>query len=114
MKIRTSKLQGIALDYMVAGCEARDKSYLDHFAGGWHLNRSLRYSTNPAQAWPIIDRERIYIKPNKSNKLWRAYVIRDHGIEHSYLGETGLIAAMRCRVSITLGETVEIPDELML
>ena len=96
-----------------------------------------------AQAGPIIEREDIVIlrecdgygvdsdgfTTSERFKIWRA--VREQGGQQStwfaeyerdvlyydahegHTGTTPLVAAMRCYVASKLGDTVEIPDELM-
>lgn len=109
MKIKTSELSGKALDYVVALCEGRDKTYLDYFGSQWHLNKSLCYSSNWSQGGPIIERARIELLPAVGGYLASHYTNQ----EQSYIGNTLLIAAMRCYVALKLGDSVDIPDELL-
>ena len=68
-------------------------------------------STNPAQAWPIIDRLGITLSPhvceNRVVTSWKAYqdwpIIRTGDIQ---LGPTGLIAAMRFYLDTCLDKQV--------
>ena len=70
-------------------------------------------STNWAQGGPIIERERIHIRPDVSTQNFRAFVIRSpEGQQCRYIGATPLVAAMRCFVAIELGEEVELPESL--
>jgi len=78
---------------------------------------SFRYSINPAQAWPIIERERIEIirgnplyfpKGNENGDFYEPLWIA--GKQH---GQTSLIAAMRCYVASKLGDEVDVPEELL-
>jgi len=106
--MKTSELQGAALDWAVAKCEVgEDISEIDdpHF-----------YSTDWAQGGPIIEREGITITPysihNGVIREWKAG--RDWPMSHSpyYFGTTPLIAAMRCYVAFELGNEVEIFNEV--
>jgi len=106
--MKTSELQGAALDWAVAKCEGRDKTYMDHFTSAWHLNKSLRYSSNWAQGGPIIERE-IYSFSSDDNSTTK-YAWHKDNKTRAY-GDTFLIAAMRCFVSSKLGDEVEIPEE---
>lgn len=115
MKIKTAELQGRALDWAVAKCEGRGKTYMDYFASQWHLNKSLRYSSAWATGGPIIDREKIGVYPSQSmSGEWASrpnYEIYP-STPHMY-GPTSLTAAMRCYVASKLGDEVEVPDELI-
>ncbi len=71
---------------------------------------------------PIIDREGISTRLNhKQAQLWEAYIWlptqhdQSEADSNSYtaFGTTALIAAMRCFCCSKLGDTVEVPDELL-
>lgn len=103
--MRTSELTGAALDWAVAKCEGYESG-----CGG-----VIPYSTDWAQAGPIIEREKIYVKPTtRLVKGWRTYQLDETGggICNSQYGPTPLVAAMRCYVASRLGEFVYIPEEL--
>jgi len=114
MKIKTNELIGLALDWAVANCEGYTATIKPtevvyvHPNGTWHHNGNWRPTTNWAQAGPIIEREEIGVF--KGAGVWLA----EHNIlEGCFIGTTPLIAAMRCFVALTLGDEVEIPDELL-
>lgn len=102
-----SELSGADLDYWVAKSlgyrhiidkyETADDMFVCYFVD-WSP------STNPAQGWPIIERDKIKICP-QINDNWYAFkglLVTQNGMQ----GETSLIAAMRCRVASVYGETV--------
>ena len=122
MRIKTSELSGIQLDWAVAKCEAvdiippeRGQRYLYSqafgncyapsraCAGGWNISG------------PIIERERIasectFVDGQADGNRWFAEV---GSIGESFMeGPTALIAAMRCYVASRLGDEVDIPEEL--
>jgi hypothetical protein len=108
MKLRTSELTDAALDWAVTKCMGFDHSVTSSEWGMWG------WATDWAQGGPIIEREKIFVKPT-INKGWRSYQ-RDpfgNGICHSQYGPTPLIAAMRCYVASKLGDEVDVPDELI-
>lgn len=162
MKVKTSELNGVALDWAVAKCEGlltpihgesvpRVVFYSDQWQKYMRLNPppqtyySDRYepSSDPSQAWPIIDRGKITTvcaegdyNPDKAgtpecyNTYWVATIGRlsastvygsqgdDWGscfqIEANAMqGTTSLIAAMRCFVASKLGDEVDISEELL-
>jgi Protein of unknown function (DUF2591) len=103
--MKTSVLQGAALDWAVAKCEDKQGKGLDWVPPN--------YSTDWSQGGPIVERERIALCPGY---LWEASKDfdaiggdTDTAVEH---GLTPLIAAMRCYVTSKLGDEVEIPEEL--
>ena len=130
MKAKVAEASGVVLDYMVAKCEGY-KLYKDDMGTLWLLTADgylhddvpltqKKYSTNPAQSWPIIDREITgvdLVSEWKGVKKWSArkfeYLPNDQTRCTEQYGPTLLIAAMRCLVASRLGEEVEVPDELM-
>ncbi len=105
MKIKTSELIGLALNWAVTKCETgqpldRNSSFFVAF----------KYTTDWAQAGPIIERERLNIVPTSIG--WESYP--DHGMSDELFetGPTPLIAAMRCYVASKLGDEIEIPENL--
>ena len=123
MKIKTSELQGAALDWVVTILVAKAEGYPDfvldtkHFLKMHILGEPLNYdySTWWAQGGPIIERERIGFKFSGDFGFcaWKSYGMGPHQNEHSQYGPTPLIAAMRCYVASKLGDEVEVPDELV-
>jgi len=114
--MKTSKLQGTALDWAVAKCEGIDlfetEGWLyDHDTG---TRKPYGPSTNWTQGGPIIEREGINLENNPSRCHWIASTPapehRNGAVET--VGLTPLIAALRCYVASKLGDEVEIPKEL--
>jgi len=113
MKIKTSELSGVQLDWAVKQAIKKD--------GGYFLPSKNYKDISHAYSWayggPIIEREKIGV-------WWATHYVDDEGQEygnHWYAetaeglvgyGPTPLIAAMRCFVASKLGEEVEIPDGL--
>jgi hypothetical protein len=117
MILKTSELTGVALDWAVAKCEGVDSEWLieDNFFHE-HYNGGLRYSTDWAQGGPIIERETISIE--YTGNIGRAWFAKPPGnptrVRKQMMdGPTPLIAAMRCYVASKLGDTVDIPEELL-
>ena len=100
MKMKTSELQGAALDWAVAKCEVGAE-----FIG--EIDDPHFYSTDWAQGGPIIEREQIALYLGGDDE-WMA----DDGWKRA-TGPTPLVAAMRGYVAMKLGDEVEIPFELM-
>jgi hypothetical protein len=94
--MKTSELQGAALDWAVAQCE-----YFP-VRNGFDDN-CPEYSTDWAQGGPIIEREQIAVYLNGEDG-WTG----EDGWKRA-TGPTPLIAAMRCYVAIKFGDEVEIP-----
>lgn len=110
MKIKTSELTDVALDWAVAKCIGQPDEWMaDHRKG--YINSA---STDWAQGGPIIEREKIGFwaytldEDGNENPGWYAETFEGAVAD----GPTPLIAAMRCYVASKLGDTVETPDEL--
>lgn len=120
--IKTSELKRKALDYAVADClgfstDVYQTIYIKNGMLVCKISENCPWlywepSENPAQAWPIIERERITLNSQQFDKQWIAYSHISKPVQIEY-GETSLIAAMRCYVASVKGESVEIPDELI-
>ena len=107
--MRTSELQGAALDWAVAKCEGKCEG---DFAWYYDRRNTFKYSTDWAQGGPIIEREGINLRA-LSGALWEAETWSAEGGQYLLDGPTPLIAAMRCYVASQLGDEVEVPDELL-
>jgi hypothetical protein len=116
MKIKTSELSGVALDWAVF--------YVEQEALDWYINDDghfmaedgeVSWKYQPSTDWrrggAIIERERLQISPQSYSGNWGCNKWND-GFVHSQYGETPLIAAMRCYVFYKLGKRVEVPDEV--
>lgn len=105
--MKTSELKGAALDWAVAKCEGFDRT--EHW--------QPRFSTDWAQGGPIIEREGMDVDRAPNECKWYAHLFTFSGgeIQQHFMtnGPTPLIAAMRCYVASKLGDTVEIPTELI-
>jgi len=105
--MKTSELQGAALDWAVAKAEGKDNDCEIH-AGNVLYGRATSGFThyNPSADWsqggPIIEREGIALYLYGPDK-WNAMT------EKEYQGPTPLIAAMRCLVASKLGDDIELP-----
>ena len=97
--IETSKLTDVALDRAVAKCKGQT----------YHGPAWTKYSTDWAQAGPIIEREEINIGTVLCDgRFYWTATMRLSEAE----GPTPLIAAMRCYVASKLGDEVNVPEEL--
>jgi hypothetical protein len=122
-KIKTSELIDFALDWAVAKTTGyKPHVFVEKDCGQGAFRPLSRWcgvdvtpdghtvyspSTNWTQGGPIIERERIAIKPFKDGGEWLAKLRT-----HQHDGPTPLIAAMRCFVASKLGNEVNIPAEL--
>lgn len=121
MKIKTSELTDLALDWAVAKCEGATDFWFDTVATHWvKLNgkdRALRYgwaqsylpSTDWSQGGPIIEREELTLSHSPYDHVFYGrscpWCAEKKG-RREY-GPTPLIAAMRCYVASKLGDEVE-------
>lgn len=109
--MKTSELQGAALDWAVAKAEG-----FEPFTDGisWIVDDSgtykqlPKYSADWAQGGPIIERERIELRDYGGDQ-WAAY---DH-LHPVQTGPTPLIAAMRSYVASKLGDEIELPESYL-
>jgi hypothetical protein len=107
--MKTSELQGAALDWAVALIEFPSPDYEDddrlvyvHGDDEFHFAPSIYWT----QGGPIIERERI-ASWGDGDLYWEA----ECGWAWAK-GPTPLVAAMRCYVTLKLGDEVEVPEEL--
>ena len=118
MKLKTSELQGAALDWAVAKCEGWVAGTNDADLVSFVLESSsdeMHFwpSTDWAQGGPIIERERIGFKYTGAAMEFVAWVNGELSTVHDHYGPTPLVAAMRCYVASQLGDEIEVPDELL-
>lgn len=128
--INVSEATELQLDWLVAKCKGL-KLHRNALLGGqikegwwasgyymdpnnWIPLSLLNFSTDWAQGGPIIERKihclnwrEVLDAPNES--YWVAEI---DGVCQEY-GPTPLIAAMRCYVASKLGDTAEVPEELL-
>lgn len=113
MKLKTTELQGPALDWAVAKCEFPDANTQDIEVWVQPLpcddleDFKFQPSTKWAQGGSIIELSRGY-------DLWTATLDLNEGdvMVQKNQGPTPLIAAMRCYVASKLGDEVEVPGEV--
>lgn len=118
MKIKTSDLTLLALDWAVAKCEGRQEpEVVNNFAVAWYTWPNTHYSTDWAQGGPIIEREGISIRYSEKDARGAWYAVlgpnRFLSPDHEGSGPTPLIAAMRCYVASKLGDDVDVPLPLI-
>lgn len=139
--MKTSELTGAALDWAVAKIEGAlaplgnvvvyDRALVITVGGRFEEPLvNFMPSTDWSQGGPIIEREGINLRAvrapgHKLHGQWLAaydhgntgtlvrWVKRADWPKRSFAGPTPLIAAMRCYVVDTLGNTVEVPEELL-
>ncbi len=111
MKLRTSELKDLALDWAVTKCKGFDHSLTP--GNEWGL---WGWATDWAQGGPIIERECISIEDTtmrggEGKFAWRATRVEGSSISEE-CGPTPLVAAMRCYVASQLGDEMDVPNEL--
>jgi hypothetical protein len=114
MKKKISELELYQIDYLVAKAEKFYDTYIDgnkcRVKNKDTWNGVYSPTTNPSQAWPIIERERIYNYPRQTIGGWSSQIASEN-IRDPYIfaeGKTSLESAMRCFVAYKFGEEVEI------
>lgn len=126
MKIKTSDLNCVQLDWAVAKCEHDELASLNiqYPAQAKHYPK-VSPSTDWSQGGPIIEREISKIWRNLNGTFCAQIKYRAPYYSPTYdadigmdafinkHGPTPLIAAMRCYVAHKLGDEVDIPDELI-
>ena len=136
--IKVSEVSGAALDWLVAKCEGLEifiscGTVMRRYQTNAKQEPVFSPSANPAQAWPIIEREGINLRAIRKlghafdgqwlampaefagtgeNVRWIKFLFGELDKRRRWQGETSLIAAMRCYVASKLGDTVEVPEEL--
>lgn len=119
--IKVADATNTQLDWLVAKCEGHEwrcpwllekEGYTSwmSYEMAWG-NPTPSYATDPAQMWPIIEREKICLKHGKHIETW-AYIYEGDGYAAYTTGPTALVAAALCYVVSKLGETAEVPEEL--
>jgi len=96
-EMKTSELSGVQLNWAVFEAE---------YGKPYEFTNAYKPSEDWAQGGSIIEREKIALFLN-GNDEWAS----TDGIKNA-VGDTPLIAAMRCYVASKLGDEVEIPEEL--
>lgn len=122
MKIKTSDLTLLALDWAVAECEKMDIEIRPAGACGRPLYvlaaeaGRTPWTWTPTTSWhqggPIIEREKVGIVPSDDDaNVWIGSMLEPEW-KFNRTGPTPLIAAMRCYVASKLGDEVDIPEGL--
>ncbi|WIV25874.1 DUF2591 domain-containing protein [Pseudomonas sp. M2(2023)] len=126
IELRVSNLVGEALGWAVGKAEGLDV-YLEPpgyngvpwrvFARfqGEAIAHTKRY--NPWEDWtlggPMIEKHMVSLHcPQSTDDVWAGWVITDKG-EFCQAGDSAPIAACRAIVSAKLGDTVQVPKELL-
>lgn len=112
VRVRTSELTGIALDWAVAKCE-NSRLGTEQFAVGVPLEEGQGLF-NPSMDWilcrNIIEREGIVTKPDTGLGWWVAATSNGSHIDY---GPTPMVASMRCYVASKLGDFIDVPERFV-
>ncbi|HAH86050.1 MAG TPA: hypothetical protein DCL60_01610 [Armatimonadetes bacterium] len=113
--IKVSEATNTQLDWLVAKCENGNPEL---YGGTVHIagpRSHFEPTTDWSQMGPIIEREKIDLLGSATKNAWVASAARSKLVGWRLLAEgpTSLIAAARCYVASKLGETVEVPEELV-
>lgn len=116
MNINTSELQGAALDWAVCKAQGHKVGSIRHF-----LNCRRRGVYSHCDNWGVVGRiiEKECIEIKRGNPLYSQQgnegeeYYGPHWISGNQHGPTAIIAALRCLVASKLGDTVDIPDEVI-
>lgn len=127
-QVKTSELEGGALDWAVAKCLEVEDGKLTIIRWENQIGRPIERETEagryeyewwaPSRIWaqggPIIERERICIDIGHAG-VWLAYSKQNYADDKEFMhtGSISLIAAMRCYVASKWGGNVEVPEELL-
>ena len=123
--IKVSEATGPALAWLVATCqgyveqgvygtpEFRDSEVYLRYCDAV-LNSCYSPTTDWAQAGPLLNQHKISRTIDHSG-LWIAYAGYNLNDEqrHMQCDRSELVAGLRCLVALNLGDTVEVPDELL-
>ena len=119
MKVKTSELQGTALNLMVAKCKGLNAIVTSSHRVQVKIAPNKYKIFDPITDWSqggkIMDAHQILVFDWDNNTgLYTAKVFEPYADVVFGQGETQLIAAMRCYVAWKLGEEVEIPNSLII
>lgn len=113
MKIKTSEMEGAALDWAVAGLVHAEKWRHEKYEGGPLATiHGYRPSADWSQGGPLIEKH-VFRMEQVGTHDWIACLPQSKNGQWLHeKGSTPLIAAMRAIVASELGDTVDIPEEL--
>lgn len=130
VEVKTAELEGAALDWAVDAVESGNPLQIlsrKDGSGEWTWfhdgvpfpSGPRKFSTDWSQGGPLIDRHHLSISGpgcmgGPTDSLWSAYI--DTGSfagSRSWSAPTPLIAACRAIVNSVLGDTVQVPKELI-
>lgn len=118
VEVKTAELIGPALDWVVDAIESGKPLEIRHHKNGsgeWifvadevpYPSGPRKFSTDWSQGGPLIEKYHISVEATLGD-AWYAWSNGGDGY-----GPSHLISAMRCLVDAKLGDTVQIPSELI-
>lgn len=112
MKKKISELELYEIDYLVGMKElTTDRIWIEDKKVMFDMNGWPNYyspTTNPSQAWSIIEREKINNKWLEKEKLWMSWMCDVKKIQSFSYGKNSLESAMKVYIDSVYGEEVEI------
>lgn len=126
IEVKTADLAGEALGWAVGKAEGLDLQLTPPGYNGVPWRVFARYQGqaiehtkrfNPWEDWavggPLIEKRMVSLHcPQSTDDVWAGWVITDKG-EFCQAGDSAPIAACRAIVSAALGDTVQVPKELL-
>ena len=109
--LKTSELTDAALDWAVCLALGRTDMRIDPDDGEMLASDDFDYSTEWSHGGPIIDREGLCLI--KTGTVWQCTTNGNELHSHAKEGPTPLIAAMRCYVASKMGDTIDVPSDLV-
>lgn len=109
MKVRTENLDGAALDWAVALAGSVVFDGDDPRQARDDMGRPWWPTSDWDQCGPLIEQHKLVVSPDPIDG-WRA---RDYMNSQFWVGRTPLVAICRAAVALTLGDEVDVPEELM-
>lgn len=113
VKVRTSDLIGAALDWAVAKAQGVEIELPCSDVVWAKYAGVYSPSTDWSQGGPLIEKYGVAIDYRKLSKLWDAHCSAMRGASWMNSCKTPLIAACRAIVSAHLGDSVDVPAELV-
>lgn len=133
IEVKTADLTGLALDWaagtadnleleLPSGFRSRTcvvwcDPFVIKLEGRPDFHDKTRRHWKPSSNWenggPLIEKHAVSLHcPQSTDDVWAGWVITDSG-EFCQAGDTALIAACRAIVAARLGDTVQVPKELV-
>lgn len=122
IEVQTSTLAGAALDWAVAQVEGIEVAIAEpHYGADWRVYRpesggKYSPSTDWAVGGPLLNKHctSFGVVQDGSASRWRSFAYKaETGMSRIAGGESILIAACRAIVTLNLGDTAQVPKELI-